>query len=132
MSWSESLLVGVPIADEQHRWLVDQANILYSALSAPVPDRHLVGRILEGLMDYTVNHFIAEEDLFERFGYPGAAEHKAQHDQFTSAVMGFLQRHEAGETVAIEVMETLRDWLVNHIMKSDKAYGIYFADHGWI
>jgi hemerythrin len=132
ISWSDTLLVGVAAADDQHRQLVAMANRLHDAMADQVPDRHLVGEVLEGLMDYTMNHFITEEELFQRLGYPGAEQHKREHDQFTATVLGHLQRHEAGETVALGVMNTLRDWLVNHIMKSDKAYGIYFADRGLV
>lgn len=132
MPWSDTLLVGVAAADEQHRWLVEKANHLHTALAASVPDLGLVGEILEGLMDYTMNHFITEEELFQRHAYPESARHKAEHDRFTATVLHYLQRHEAGESVAIGVMDTLRDWLVNHIMKSDKAYGSYFAERGLV
>ena len=87
MEWSSELSVGLDSVDDQHKWLLDATNRLHDALNQPQTDRAAVAEILEGLMDYTMNHFIMEEELFERFDYPQAARHKAMHDLFTRTVM---------------------------------------------
>lgn len=122
MPWSQALSVGMPAIDEQHHWLVDTMNQLHSELASHEPDRASLGRVLEGLMDYTVNHFVAEEVLFERHRYPHAAAHKALHDQFTKKVMHMLTEHEGGKSLGGEVVELLKEWLVKHIMGADRAY----------
>ena len=65
--WSEELEVGISDIDQQHRWLVDQTNRLHEALENQAEDSE-IGDLLEGLMDYTMNHFIVEEPLFARLG----------------------------------------------------------------
>ncbi len=122
MPWSKALSVGMPAIDEQHHWLVDTMNRLHSELASREPDRAEVAQVLEGLMDYTVNHFVAEEVLFERYSYPQAQAHKALHDQFTRKVMQLLTEHEAGKSLGGEVVALLKEWLVQHIMGTDKAY----------
>lgn len=122
MPWTQALSVGMPVIDEQHHWLVDTMNRLHTELASHEPDRAELSRVLEGLMDYTVNHFVAEEVLFQRHAYPHAAAHKALHDQFTRRVMHLLTEHESGKSLGGEVVELLKEWLVQHIMGADRAY----------
>lgn len=87
MPWSEEFRVGIDDVDEQHRWLFDATNRLHAEMNKETRNRAVIAEIIEGLMDYTMNHFIMEEDLFQRYGYPKAAAHKALHDKFTSSIM---------------------------------------------
>ena len=130
MPWSSELEVGIPLIDEQHRWLVDRTNQLYDSLAGSEQDSAEISEVLEGLMDYTMNHFIAEEEIFLRLGYPETAAHKAQHDQFTAQIMDLLRRHDSGERSGSETLDLLADWLVHHILKVDKAYVAFFRDNG--
>jgi len=127
--WTSELEVGIKEIDEQHRWLVDLTNKLHDAFQAGA-DHGTIREILEGLMDYTMNHFIVEEELFDRLGYPESAAHKKYHNRFTEQVMSLLDRHEAGEVVGAEALELLKDWLTHHILKVDKAYVEHFRAHG--
>ena len=129
MPWTQALEVGIAEIDEQHRWLVDQTNDLHEALRAGA-SREQVGALLEGLMDYVMNHFIVEENLFIRLGYPDTEAHQAQHNLFSGQVMSLLSRHDCGETVSAETLELLKDWLTHHILKVDKAYVAHFRAHG--
>jgi len=122
MPWSQALAVGINEVDTQHRWLVDATNRLHDALQTPGTPRATVSEVLEGLMDYTMNHFIMEESLFEQHGYPDAVAHKAQHNHFTATLLRLLSSFEAGREIGPEVLALLRDWLLGHIMHSDKAY----------
>ncbi len=127
--WSSELEVGIAEIDEQHRWLVDLTNKLHDAFQAGADDAE-IGDILEGLMDYTMNHFIVEEELFDRLGYPETDAHKQYHNRFTEQVMSLIDRHEAGEVVGAEALELLKNWLTHHILKVDKAYVEHFRAHG--
>ncbi|WP_374669951.1 bacteriohemerythrin [Ramlibacter sp.] len=130
MEWSDALALGLDGVDAQHRWLVEATNQLHEALADPGIGRETVGRTLDGLMDYTMNHFIMEEDLFQRHGYPERERHTALHDQFTAAVMSVINRFEDGEEVGAEVLALLKDWLVQHILHVDRAYAPFFKERG--
>lgn len=130
MPWGEQLEVGIAEIDEQHRWLVDTTNTLHAVLSTGEAQAEELGDILEQLMDYTMNHFIVEEELFERLGYPETAAHKAQHNIFCERVMGLLTRHDMGETVGLDALNLLKSWLTNHIIKVDKQYVEHFRAQG--
>lgn len=134
MPWSSSIAVGLHDVDEQHRWLVDCINELHTLLHkqqpGPAPDACGTGTLLEGLMDYTMNHFIVEEELLERYGYPDTALHKAQHNKFTSTIMNALTAFEDGQRVSHDLLEFLKHWLTHHIMRIDKAYVPYLRAYG--
>lgn len=122
MTWTADLSVGLPDIDREHHWLLDATNLLYDELSKPAPNPTVVGDTLHGLMDYTVNHFVGEESLFQRMNYPQADAHRALHDRFTAQVMGLIHDHEAGQDIGTHTLELLKNWLIQHIMVADKAY----------
>ncbi|MDP2418716.1 MAG: bacteriohemerythrin [Hydrogenophaga sp.] len=122
MTWSNELSVGLPDIDREHHWLLDATNLLHDELSKPQPSPAVVGDTLHGLMDYTVNHFVGEESLFQQVQYPHADAHRALHDRFTAQVMGLINDHEAGKDIGTNTLELLKNWLIQHIMVADKAY----------
>lgn len=122
MPWTDALCTGIASIDRQHRWLVDITNRLHDELDRPTPRREILGEILEGLVDYTMNHFLVEEELFQRLGYPETPEHKAEHDLFAAQAMDLLLEFENGGGVGAPVLEFLREWLSHHILKVDRAY----------
>lgn len=131
MTWSSALELGIAKIDEQHHWLVDRINTLHDELGKPSPDRQTMGDILESLVDYTMNHFIVEEDVFKRHGYPQTEAHLAEHNAFTGKIVGLLDQFQAGTAdVGSEVMALLRNWLTHHILEVDKAYVPFFKAKG--
>lgn len=130
MPWQNEFSVGIDLIDEQHRWLVDVTNTLHQEMNSATLNRPLVGDILDGLMSYTVNHFIVEEELFERHAYPDRVAHKAMHDHLTKVVMGILTDFEREMEVQEAVLELLKNWLTHHILKEDHAYIPFFKQVG--
>jgi len=130
MPWTKDMSVGIDKIDVQHQWLVDATNTLHEELQLAVPCRQTVGRVLDGLVDYTMNHFILEEELLFRLGYPETESHKAEHDAFLIKAMRLLLAFEAGASVDLEVLEFLKQWLMHHILCVDKAYVPFLHQHG--
>ena len=130
MEWSKELEIGIAEIDDQHRWLVSATNKLHYELSKGSPSHGLVAELLAGLADYTINHFVTEELLFERFGYPLAEAHHKEHRHFVLAVKEWEQKHSAGMPLEEEIFHFLREWLLYHILKSDHAYVPFFKLHG--
>ncbi|KAF1052828.1 MAG: Bacteriohemerythrin [Stenotrophomonas maltophilia] len=130
MPWNDEFITGIQVIDEQHRWLVNLTNALFDGLSATGQPAQPIGEVLEQLVDYTMNHFVLEEDLFTRLGYPQGEAHKAEHDGFSRRVMELLLHYEAGAPVNEQTLELLKNWLSHHILKVDKAYIGFFHEHG--
>ena len=128
--WNQALSVGIPSIDRQHRQLVDIINDLHDAMLAGKA-KDISGQILENLLNYTRNHFAAEEAMMTAANYAGLAAHKLRHRNLTRQVEGYVLRYHRGEiTLNLHLMHFLRDWLTNHILVSDKKYGPLFNSKG--
>ena len=130
MPWSDDFVLGIKQIDEQHRWLVDNINALYDESSKNTPDQSVIGEILEGLVDYTFNHFIVEEEIFQRHDYPQTGAHKDEHNKFNQRIAEVLERYENTGKLDSSVMVFLKDWLSHHILTVDKAYVPFFKSKG--
>lgn len=123
IEWSEKFLTGVKEADEQHRKLVELINELYEAMKQG-KGREVLDKILDELVKYADYHFSTEETLMSKYGFPELAAHKKEHENFKVKIKEFLEKKAKGEvTLSIEVMNFLKEWLVKHIMGTDKKYG---------
>jgi len=130
LQWNDSLLVGISKVDSQHKQLVSYINQLYRAMKGGESQR-AVEKVLANLVDYTVTHFQMEEGLFDRYGYPETEQHKKIHKDLVDKVLDFQKQYKAGASgLEMPLMEFLKDWLINHIMKTDKRYVSFLHDHG--
>lgn len=130
VEWDDSFSVNVAEIDLQHKNLVAMINELSDAM-AHGKGSHVLGKIIDDLIDYTKTHFETEEKYFEQFGYADTDRHKEEHLDFARKVGEFNEKFTAGEVaLSIEVMVFLSNWLQNHIKGSDKAYGPFFNENG--
>ncbi|MDA8362838.1 MAG: bacteriohemerythrin [Gammaproteobacteria bacterium] len=118
--WDESLSVGINVIDAQHKRIVQYINELATARDNG--DRATIGKVLDGMIDYTVTHFAFEESLMERAGYPILREHKMVHDNFTRRILNHKNQFEAGGDIGRQLFSDLQMWLTNHIKRDDKDY----------
>jgi hemerythrin len=93
--------------------------------------KDILGKILDGLISYTVIHFKTEEQYFERYKYSETTTHKKEHAAFVKKVSEFKEGFAKGQlSVTSEVLYFLRDWLNNHIKITDKKYSAFFNENG--
>ena len=132
MEWSSALSVGHAEIDRQHQVLIEIANRLNAAMRAG-HDRQIAGPILDELVSYTLNHFSYEEKLMERHAYPGRDQHTAEHGKLIADVTKFKQQFDSGNAgISVELMGFIRDWLVDHILKVDRALSSDLAKRGLV
>lgn len=131
MTWTDKLSVGVNVIDDDHKKLVNMVNELYDGITAG-KGKEALAKILDELVNYTKIHFDREEQLFAKTGYPAAAAHKKEHDDLTKQVLDVQAKYKNGSvaTLSLEVMNFLKNWLVNHIQGSDKKYGPHLNAKG--
>lgn len=128
--WEDRYSVKISKFDQQHQQLVGLINQLYEAMKVGKGQIEL-GKILEELVDYTRKHFASEEALMLKHAYPQYAEHKASHDRLTQQVIEFKNQYHAGKIgLSVQMMNFLKEWLVNHILDEDKAYSTFFEAKG--
>jgi hemerythrin-like metal-binding protein len=122
ITWSDRYSVGVARIDAQHQRLVELINEFHAAMLAG-GGRAAVGKTLDGVVEYTLSHFAAEEALMKRVAYPGYEQHKAEHTKLVGKVKLLKQKAQAANaTFTLEVAAFLQHWLVDHISNVDKKY----------
>ncbi|MGB9762086.1 MAG: bacteriohemerythrin [Caldimicrobium thiodismutans] len=128
MEWSEKLVTGVKECDDQHKKLVSLINELYDAMKQG-KGKEVIDKALDELVKYAGYHFTTEETLMSKYGYPELAAHKREHEYFKNKIKEFLDKKAKGEvTLSVEVMSFLKDWLIKHIMGTDKKYGPFLKE----
>jgi hemerythrin-like metal-binding protein len=117
MPWSEQFVLGIAKIDEQHHSLVDQINTM-----ADQSDSKAQATTLEALVEFAMNHFVVEEEMFKRHGYALPAEHMAAQSDFTSKIFDALDAFQGGSGNSNDTLALLKDWLTKHITVVAKAY----------
>lgn len=119
--WDDKYKTNHLTIDTDHKKLVELINQLADAMQAG-KGRDVCGKVLNELVNYTKTHFANEEKLMAAHGYVKTAEHKAEHAKFVQEVADFKGKFDSGAlTVTSSLLNFLRDWLINHILNSDKA-----------
>jgi hemerythrin len=129
MEWSDSLDIGIDEINRQHQTLLHLVNELYHLLNHNY-GLNSIKRVVQGLIDYTANHFTYEETLFDQIDYSQAQHHREKHQHLVQEVLEFQKRVERGEEIGDELMSFLKNWLTQHIMREDKAYSEEFKSGG--
>ncbi len=130
MRWTPSLSVGIDSIDSQHKVLIDLINDLYQKMHSG-DGKSGVGDALGKLIDYTGTHFKFEEDLFATHGYEDIDAHMEIHRELVAQVVDFQKQFATGKAdISIELMEFLKDWLLNHIKKTDMKYVPFLQSKG--
>ena len=122
LPWKEKYSVRIKSIDDQHKELVRLINELNNAMLYE-KGRSVIGKIIEGLVSYTVYHFDYEEKLMKQCNYPDFHNHKKFHTSLINTIKEFKKDFDSGEKeLSKEVMEFLKSWLVEHIMGIDQKY----------
>lgn len=117
--WNTSYSVKVEAMDAQHKRPFEIIRELYTAMRAG-QGKQVVGEVLHRLIEYTVQHFAAEEKLMEKNGYQLLAAHRIEHKTLTDKVVAFKKDFET----------FLQDWLTHHIQDVDQKYGAFLNSKG--
>jgi hemerythrin-like metal-binding protein len=120
--WSDKYDLACPPIDQEHKRLFAMAEKLHNAMAAGQGGAVLKSLFGE-LAEYTVTHFRHEETLMRGSAYPTFREHKAEHDALTAKVVELQKAMgRKGElALTLETMRFLREWLDQHICKSDRV-----------
>ena len=130
MTWSEQLSVNIKQVDSQHMKLVELLNNFHDAMKVG-KGREAMGKTFSELLDYTAHHFVTEEDIMKKHGYPAFPAHKREHEALTKKVADLSERFSRGEAIiSADTMTFLKDWLYDHIMGSDKKYAPFLNSKG--
>ena len=123
--WTEDLSVGVTEIDNQHKELFKQIDNLLSAMSTG-KGKDEVGKIINFLGNYVIEHFGMEEKKMLSMQYPNYPAHKAIHTAFISSFTEIKKNFDENgstSTCVLQVNRQVNDWLKSHICNVDKELG---------
>jgi len=127
MEFNDSNLVGVAEIDNQHRHLVRLVNEINHFISAQASHLQIEAQI-DGLLKYTVQHFQTEHHLMLAHNYPNTQEHDLEHGKLTSELRQLIRKMDGEGDLLI--LQKIKDLLITHIKKSDKALGQFLNQEG--
>jgi hemerythrin-like metal-binding protein len=123
--WTPQLKVNIEEIDIQHQKLLDLANIFYKNLYNHAASQEINDSFNE-LMDYTVFHFKYEENTMREKRDPNIDKHIKEHADFINDLNNIGKAANAGKVkVSVELIEFLRNGIINHIFTTDKEMANY-------
>ncbi len=120
----DEYLTGIEEIDNEHRQLFEIAQEAYQLMKNEfIIDKYDdIKAILRRLKEYTIMHFEHEEEYMESINYKRLFSQKIQHNAFKEKLeeWNLEDIDENSEEMIIKILEFLADWLVNHILYTDK------------
>jgi hemerythrin len=131
IQWNDRYSVGVRSLDAQHRQLINVLNRLHEAMST-AQARQALPVLMQELGSYATAHLQAEEQLLRSQQYPDFVQHKAQHDAYIAKVKELQEQvaQNASSSVAIVLINFLKQWWTKHILETDKQYSQFLKSKG--
>ncbi|MDD2463871.1 MAG: bacteriohemerythrin [Desulfobulbus sp.] len=127
IAWDDRYLIGIPIIDNQHKYLLQLLNTLYEDYAA-CPATDYLEELFNNLIAYTSYHFALEERWMECHHYPRLDEHRVEHAAFSVRVAQMQQQYaQQRQNVSLEAIHFLYNWLSPHIQGSDYDFGCFIG-----
>jgi diguanylate cyclase (GGDEF)-like protein/hemerythrin-like metal-binding protein/PAS domain S-box-containing protein len=120
----EPYLLGVPEMDSQHLDLFERLNHL-NQMVHNIESQEAILHTFDDLIDKVGRHFDDEERLMDQCGFDKYL-HQREHERLL-AEAGSLRDElvKGGESV---VLQTLKSWLMNHVLNSDRAFANFYKE----
>lgn len=125
--FKDEFKTGIEMIDMEHKKLFEIADRAYETMMDEfIPDKYdYIVDILNELKDYAATHFNHEEEYMVSIGYKKIFSQKVSHNDFIEKMneydLGVIDENQKG--VILELLDYLNDWLIHHILESDKKIG---------
>ncbi len=131
IAWSDSLSVGVPEMDQEHRQFIARVNELNKAI-IEAEDKATVVSAMERMLTEAAHHFRNEEKLLAQWKYPETRAHVAQHMELKEKFAHVMQEIAAADISFVWALKGLqfKQLLVEHLMKEDIKYRDFLRARG--
>jgi len=123
LPWLSQYALGVEAIDLQHRYFLNLINRFIRQLD--LADSAFQQRLFNELDAYARFHFISEENMMFRAGFPAYAEHKRLHDELLEELNVRQALFLRKQTSAHEVVDFLQHWFINHTLHEDHRFADY-------
>ena len=130
LQWSQEYSVGLKTFDDDHRKLIGFINDLCDIAgtenaAAEIPE------IFNSLVEFTLYHFVHEEETMREHGFLGLQDHILEHNKIRDRVADMIVRIISDPVGELDDLVTLLiDWLEDHMNTVDKEYGPFLKEKG--
>ncbi|MBI4808668.1 MAG: bacteriohemerythrin [Nitrosomonadales bacterium] len=125
--FENSYLVGVEEIDEQHRNLVYLVNRLNDALKHD-ESKEAAMLMFDELLVATTHHFDTESRYMSSYHYPNQSAHEVEHAHLINEALQMKSQFRDGRELL--ALQSIKDWLLGHIIYSDKKMAAYLRQQG--
>ncbi|MES9992773.1 MAG: bacteriohemerythrin [Candidatus Thiodiazotropha sp.] len=130
VTWSDDFNINVKEIDEQHQKMLDIVNNLHIAVEAE-KEKEILNDLLTELYQHTQLHFSTEEELMNKYDYPGFEQHLHEHKVLLQHLGNLVAGVCGGKNPTFRSdYDVSSDWVLIHIFKSDKDLGLFLNDQG--
>lgn len=128
LEWGPQFRTGIKLIDEQHQVLFDLINGIEDHLTADIIDEGMLRSDIEGVVAYSMYHFVSEESLAYRLNATDDMErHLKGHNEFRRELAALKKLADEDHTqlipAATALFRYLKNWLTTHILRTDIELG---------
>jgi len=124
--FTDELLIGESIIDEEHKMLFQMLNEAQAELENGFCPKEALIRMKENLISYANTHFAHEEEYMKSIQDPELAIQEKEHNAFRKRVADISENidsmHDAYKEMQ-SLLEFVATWLFRHIISSDCLIG---------
>jgi hemerythrin len=125
IEWHEDLATGSIEIDLQHRELFERFGRFSAAFDSGTEPQALLD-LLGFLEEYARTHFTYEEEVQERYSFPGLAEQKKSHRLFMADIAALRQQIASNgptHNLATTLKGKMIRYLIQHLRNDDRKLG---------
>ena len=129
--WSKIYETGISVVDFQNKELVGAINEFYKCIFTDNMQKDAESNIRKMIMA-SVKLFSVEKGLFDTHEYyeDEKRSHLEDHDVFLKMLTDTLQKLKTGDVLsAYKLADFLRNWIVEHMMTSDRKFAEFASQH---
>lgn len=123
IQWTEKFSVGNKEIDDQHKKWIEIYNTAHEKMMSSDETLFRSSGVdaLAEMKAYSEYHFSFEENLMESIGFDQLDSHKLLHNVFREKIDKIiLDTHQGIHVLNSEIIKTVENWLVNHILTEDQ------------
>ncbi|MDP2169527.1 MAG: hemerythrin domain-containing protein [Rhodocyclaceae bacterium] len=119
LHWTSDYETGIEEIDLQHHYFMTLINRIEDEIQQST-DLAYHKRLLDELCKYASFHFISEENIMHKLGYPERQQHYLLHRNLLDKLSWALVQHSEEKFIGF-----LHDWFLHHTVTEDKKVGVF-------
>lgn len=130
IEWHEDLATGSIEIDLQHRELFERFGKFSAAFDEGTEPQALL-ELLTFLEEYARTHFKYEEEIQERYSFPGLAGQRKSHEFFMKDIAALREKIETGgptHELATSLKGKMIRYLIQHLRNDDRKLGDFLRE----